>query len=100
MTVVEIKRIQQKRKKDRLIKRVICVAALICICFLIVGSVKGKERIITGYEYKSTETLWEFLKYCPCDMNRWEYLDLIMELNGMEDRAVRTDRLYMVPVFE
>lgn len=32
-------------------------------------------------------------------MNRWEYMELIKELNGMNGDTVYADRLYMIPIF-
>ena len=100
MTVFEMKELQRVRKQKRLIKRLLCIVGTIGICLLVIGAVKGKDKSITGYEYKSTATLWELLAYCPEDMNRWEFLNLVMEVNGMTDCVVQADRLYQVPVFE
>ena len=98
MTVIEIKGKQRVRKRRG--KSIAFVIGVISLCFLVVGAVKGKDRIITGYEYKCTDTLWGLLEHCPKNMDRWEYLDIVMEINGMNDTTVYANRLYQVPIFE
>ena len=100
MSVIELKSRKRRRERRRRVKRGICILSIILVCLLIIGAGAGKDKVITGYEYKSTDTLWGLLKYCPEDMDRWEYLDLVMELNGMSDETVYSDRLYQVPIFK
>ncbi len=99
-----IAKIQNRRRRKahrrKQIRRLLLILALIAVCVLLTGITKAREKSIVGYEYKTTDTLWGLLEYCPEDMDRWEYLDLVMEINGMSDRVVYKNRLYQVPVFE
>lgn len=99
-----IARMQDRRRRRaerrKRIKNVLCIMGIILSCILIIGAARGKDRAITGYEYKSISTLWELLEYCPEDVNRWEYLSLVMQLNGMHDETVYANRLYMIPAFK
>ena len=99
MSVVRIDIARRHRLRKKMAMRALYITGIVLICLLITGAVRGKDKVITGYEYKKTDTLWELLEYCPEDMDRWEYLYEIMELNGMDDMTVQANRLYMVPVF-
>lgn len=92
---------RKHRRVKRLgqMKKIVCVLGIITICILIIGAATGKDRVIIGYRYESTNTLWGPLEYCPEYMNRWEYMELIKELNGMNGDTVYADRLYMIPIF-
>ena len=83
----------------RRMRRLLLILALLAVCALLVGLAKAGEKVISGYEYTKTGTLWALLEYCPADMDRWEYINIVMELNGMSDMSVQSDRLYQVPVY-
>ncbi len=101
MTSIEMRKRQRDRKKKR---RVRIIAAVLVILFLVVqvllllGATGRTEEPV--YEYHTCDRFWDFLEYCPENMDRWEYLELVKELNGMDDYTVHTDKLYKVPVFE
>ena len=99
MTAIELKK-KRKRNKRRAIAKLILAIVVLCICFLIIGAAGKNNRKVIGYEYESTDTLWGLLEHCPYDMNRWDFIDLVMELNGMTSCTVQANRLYQVPVFE
>ena len=101
MTVYEM-RMRQRARKVKRAKRSISVISIVIVVILIALLLCGSSSVqcAAEYEYKSTDTLWDLLKYCPEDIDRWDFIYEIMELNGMEDMTVSTDRLYMVPIYK
>ena len=100
MTVVEIKSRQRERRKKRQKKAIgtVClIIGIILVAILLCGTSYGKTT--PEYEYHTCNRLWDFVKFCPVDMDRWDYLYEIMELNGMDDMTVYPGRVYMVPIF-
>ncbi len=73
------------------------IVFIVAIAILLCGTSYGRGT--PEYEYHTCERLWDFVRFCPVDMDRWEYIYEIMELNGMDDMTVQANRLYMVPVF-
>lgn len=100
MSVIRIDIARRHRRRRRRTKVVFSVIGMIVVCLLLMGVTLKKERCVARYEYKTTDTLWGLLEYCPENMDRWEYLNFVMELNGMQERLVYPNRLYQVPVFE
>ena len=99
MNVIEIRAARRARRRKRRIRNILLTIAVIAICMLLAGLANAGERAVSGYEYTKTGTLWALLEYCPADMDRWEYINIVMELNGMDDMTVQPDRLYQVPVY-
>lgn len=100
MSVYEIKRRQRERRRKRL-KKAICIMCLI-ICTIVIAILLCGTSYGSGtpeYEYHTCDRLWDFVRFCPVEMDRWEYLYEVMELNGMDDMTVQANRLYLVPVF-
>ena len=101
MTSIEMRKKQRDRKKKR---RLRVIAAVLVILFLIVqvllllGATWRTEEPV--YEYHTCNRLWDFVKFCPVEMDRWEYLYEIMELNDMADMTVYPSRVYMVPMYK
>ena len=100
MSIVRIEIARRHRTRQRRIRQVLYIIGIIAVCMLITGAFEGRDKVATRYEYTTTDTLWGLLECCPEDMDRWEYLGIVMELNGMSDRVVYRDRLYQVPIFE
>ena len=100
MSVVRIDIARRHRRRHRRLMRILYIIGIIAVCVLIMGAFEGNDKIVSGYEYTTTDTLWGLLEYCPEDMDRWEYLGIVMELNGMSDRVVYPNRIYQVPIFE
>lgn len=100
MSAIQIKRRQRERRRRRL-KKVMCgIGVIICIVLLSIllcGTSYGRGT--PEYEYHTCERLWDFVKFCPVDMDRWDYLYEVMELNGMEDMTTHSGRVYMVPIY-
>ena len=100
MSVYEIKRRQWERIRKRQKKAIgtVCIIiGVVLVAILLCGTSYGKGT--PEYEYHTCDRLWDFVRFCPVDMDRWEYLYEIMELNGMDDMTVQANRLYLVPVF-
>ena len=100
MSVYEIKRRQRERIRKRQKKAIgtVClIIGVVLVAILLCGTSYGKGT--PDYEYHTCDRLWDFVRFCPVDMDRWEYLYEIMELNGMDDMTVYPGRVYMVPVF-
>ena len=105
MMVVQLKEIQNKRRRERRKEALIKFVCLLIIalgvvtwCMTLCGAVSGREA--TEYEYHTANALWDFVKFCPVDMDRWEYIEEVMELNGMENETVYPGRVYMVPIYK
>ncbi|MBO5060271.1 MAG: hypothetical protein J6C82_05090 [Clostridia bacterium] len=81
------------------LKVALCILAVIAFVILLCG-LEVKEKTAMGYEYQSCNQLWDLTQYCPDDMDKWEYIALIMQLNAMDDMTVYSDRLYQVPIYE
>jgi hypothetical protein len=100
MSVYDIKRRQRERRRKRLRKAICTVCIIVCIVLLSIllcGTSYGRGT--PEYEYHTCERLWDFVKFCPVDMDRWDYLYEVMELNGMEDMTTNSGRIYMVPIY-
>ncbi len=100
MPVMQIKRRQRERRRKRLRKAICIVCLVMCVvalATLICGTSYGRGT--PEYEYHTCERLWDFVKFCPVDMDRWEYVYEVMELNGMEDMTTHSGRVYMVPIY-
>lgn len=101
MSVIELKRRQEVRRRKRREKamKTICFTILIIIiAVLLCGTGYGKQEV--RYEYHTCERLWDFLRFCPEDMDLWAYIYEIIELNGMDDMTVHPRRLYMIPIYK
>ena len=105
MTVVEFKATQLRRKRERRKESLIKVICLLIVAvwaitwgmmLCCVASGQGSPE----YEYHTADRLWDFVKFCPVNVDRWEYLEEICELNGMDDMTVHPGRVYMVPIYK
>ena len=100
MSAREIKRRQRERRRRRQ-KRALYVTSLI-VCVVVISLLlcgTSYKKDVPTYEYHTCDNLWEFLRFCPESIDRWDYIEEIMILNGMPDKAVYPDRLYQVPIY-
>lgn len=101
MTAREMRKRQRDRRnkrRERMLWSLILIICLIVIAGLLLGATPKKYTVT--YEYHSCDALWEFVKFCPDRMDRWEYLGEIQELNGMDDMTVHPGEVYMVPIYK
>ena len=99
MTIIEFKRLQRERKRKRKKKLALTVIVIIFIVIAVLLLCGMNHKKEPTYEYHTCNTLWEFLRFCPKSMDRWEYLEEIMILNDMPDETVYPNRLYQVPIY-
>lgn len=100
MSAIQIKRRQRERRRKRLRKAICTICIIVCtvvLAILLCGTSYGRGT--PEYEYHTCERLWDFVRFCPVDMDRWDYLYEIIELNGMNDMTVHPGKVYMVPIY-
>jgi len=91
---------KRKARKTKVIKKVIA------ICFVIVTIVTWvltfwSGRTIASTKFDTCSSLWELAEmHCPDDINKWDFIDDVKELNAMSDNTVMLGRLYEYPIYE
>ena len=85
-------------KNEILSKFILYVAAVIAI--LLIYFATEPRYVVANYTYETCNNLWELTKYCPEQMNKRKFIDEIIELNGMENATVHSNRLYQIPIYE
>lgn len=70
----------------------ICVIlALVLFCTLAVMALSKPEHnfMETTYKVESGDCLWDIsVEFCPDTMNKWDYIDLIIERNNLSDPTI------------
>ena len=92
---------KKKNKKDKLdvlAKLILFVAVIMAILY--VYYITEPKFVVADYTYVSCDRLWDLTKYCPQKMDKRDFISEIIELNGMSDSVVHSNRLYQIPVYE
>lgn len=78
-------------------KKIILVIAIITVAVLISGS-KPK---VTSYGYDTCVNLWDLAKrHCPEQVDKRDFIEAVVELNGIENYTVYEGREYQYPIYE
>lgn len=68
----------------------ICLALLFTIVVIFMSNTSEREWDHSSHAVEYGDTLWEICKlYCPEDMDIWEYINLVKEINKLEDSTIR-----------
>lgn len=100
---IELRRLERNAKKQRkkeTIKTITVITILSILAILILIKVLTPIKAC-GYEYDTCDSLWELAtEHCPNRIDKRDFVDEVMKLNGMNTATVYENRLYQYPVYE
>ena len=85
-------------KLKRIIE-IICILVLIVMCcsFVVAAFNPKYEFEEEKYTVQSGDCLWYIANdYCPKGMDKWEYIDLVMERNNLSDSIIHPGQTLIV----
>lgn len=78
-------------------KIAICLVILLLFGLYITRS----SARIQGYEYDTCTTLWDLAeRHCPSTVDKWDFIEEVKRVNGIENSTVYADRLYQFPIYK
>jgi len=92
------------KKNIRTIFEVIAIVLMIvlAVAFIIKAQTPSHEFTKTTYVVEKGDSLWYISGlYCPADMNRWDYIHMVQDANGMTSCTIYPGQsLTVFEVFE
>lgn len=82
-------------------KRFIIKSVIIVIMIVIMFFIAGSRPKISAYGYDTCRTLWDLAdEHCPASIDKRDFIDTVVKINGMDGYTVYPDRLYQYPIYE
>ena len=76
---------------------ILLILALICTLTVMVLAEPDYNFEETIYKVKSGDCLWDIAdEYCPNSMDKWDYINLVMERNNLSESVIHAGQRLIV----